>query len=142
MVQGFVISSYVLGLKTLITCMYQQLHSNSRFIRDTYQEIDISALPPGEVMQTTYNGEAIFIRRLTTAEVEETTQLPEETKIDTVSQQTLSDTEDSTKILVTTAACSHLGCIPVPYLGTYQGWQCLCHGSVYDKFGNVRQGPA
>ena len=38
--------------------------------------------------------------------------------------------------------CTHLGCIPVPYLGAYKGWVCLCHGSVYDKFGRVRQGPA
>lgn len=30
----------------------------------------------------------------------------------------------------------------MPYLGAYKGWVCLCHGSVYDKFGRVRQGPA
>jgi len=30
----------------------------------------------------------------------------------------------------------------VPYLGAYKGWVCLCHGSVFDKFGRVRQGPA
>ena len=40
------------------------------------------------------------------------------------------------------AVCTHLGCVPIPYLGAYNGWVCICHGSVYDKFGRVRQGPA
>lgn len=45
-------------------------------------------------------------------------------------------------MLVCSAVCTHLGCIPVPYLGAYKGWVCLCHGSVFDKYGRVRQGPA
>ena len=45
-------------------------------------------------------------------------------------------------ILVCSAVCTHLGCVPIPYLGNYNGWVCICHGSVYDKFGRVRQGPA
>jgi ubiquinol-cytochrome c reductase iron-sulfur subunit len=53
----------------------------------------------------------------------------------------LSDCGNS-QINVTSAICTHLGCIPAPYLGAYKGWVCLCHGSVYDKFGRVRQGPA
>ena len=48
----------------------------------------------------------------------------------------------NTKVLVVSAVCTHLGCIPIPYLGSYNGWVCICHGSVYDKFARVRQGPA
>ena len=44
--------------------------------------------------------------------------------------------------MVCSAVCTHLGCIPIPYLGAYSGWVCICHGSVYDKLGRVRQGPA
>lgn len=40
------------------------------------------------------------------------------------------------------SACTHLGCIPIPYMGPYGGWICICHGSVYDKLARVRQGPA
>mmetsp|Transcript_69405 Transcript_69405/g.96265 ORF Transcript_69405/g.96265 Transcript_69405/m.96265 type:complete len:88 (+) Transcript_69405:337-600(+) len=53
----------------------------------------------------------------------------------------ISDAGNSS-VVCTSAICTHLGCIPVPYLGAYKGWVCLCHGSVYDKFGRVRQGPA
>lgn len=72
MVQGFVISSYVLGIKTIITCLYQQMITRVRYVRDSYKELEISELPPGEVLQTSWNGELIFIRRLTVSEVKET----------------------------------------------------------------------
>jgi len=48
----------------------------------------------------------------------------------------------TTKVLVCSAICTHLGCVPIPYMGAYNGWVCICHGSVYDKFARVRQGPA
>jgi ubiquinol-cytochrome c reductase iron-sulfur subunit len=112
-----------------------------RYIRDSYKELDISELPPGEVLQTSWNGELIFIRRLTLTEVKDTNALPASTLLDKSSTTSLSDAGNSS-ILVCSAICTHLGCIPVPYLGAYKGWVCLCHGSVYDKFGRVRQGPA
>ena len=115
--------------------------TRTRYIRDTYKEIDIGELPPGEVMQTSWNGELIFVRRLTKAEVSESYALPETTRLDKVSLTKLNDCGNS-EINVTSAICTHLGCIPAPYIGAYKGWVCLCHGSVYDKFGRVRQGPA
>ena len=141
MLQGFILSSYVLGIKTIITVIYNQMITRTRYIRDSYKELDISELPPGEVLQTAWNGELIFIRRLTVSEVKETNALPNTTLLDKESVVTLSDAGNSS-VLVCSAICTHLGCIPVPYLGAYKGWVCLCHGSVYDKFGRVRQGPA
>jgi ubiquinol-cytochrome c reductase iron-sulfur subunit len=141
MVQGFVISSYVLGVKSILTVIYHQMNTRTRYIRDSYKELDISELPPGEVLQTSWNGELIFIRRLTLTEVKDTNSLPDSSLLDKVSVTSLSDAGNS-NILVCSAICTHLGCIPVPYLGAYKGWVCLCHGSVYDKFGRVRQGPA
>jgi hypothetical protein len=45
--------------------------TRTRYVRDSYKELDISELPPGEVLQTAWNGEIIFIRRLTQGEVKE-----------------------------------------------------------------------
>eukprot|EP00117_Sycon_ciliatum_P039715 scpid101950/ scgid29306/ Ubiquinol-cytochrome c reductase iron-sulfur subunit; Rieske iron-sulfur protein len=141
MLQGFVLSTYVIGIKTILTMVYQQMITRTRYIRDSYKELDISELPPGEVIQTSWNGDTIFVRRLTVSEVKESNALPTTTLLDKSSLVTLSDAGNSS-ILVCSAICTHLGCIPVPYLGAYKGWVCLCHGSVYDKFGRVRQGPA
>jgi ubiquinol-cytochrome c reductase iron-sulfur subunit len=112
-----------------------------RYDRDSYLEVDIGALPPGEVIQIVWNGEPVFIRRLTHQEVEQEHALPEETLLDKHKAVLLNDDKNS-KVLVCSAICTHLGCIPIPYLGNYKGWVCICHGSVYDKFGRVRQGPA
>ena len=64
------ISSYVLGIKTILTVVYNQMITRNRYIRDTYKELDIGELPPGEVLQTAWNGELIFVRRLTKSEVD------------------------------------------------------------------------
>ena len=44
--------------------------TRDRYVRDTYKELDISELPPGEVLQTSWNGDLIFVRRLTKSEVD------------------------------------------------------------------------
>jgi ubiquinol-cytochrome c reductase iron-sulfur subunit len=137
MLQGFVLSGYAVGIKTILSVIYGQMITNTRYVRDSYKEVDISELPPGEVLQTSWNGELVFIRRLTMTEVKETEALPKSTQLDKDSVTTLSPAGNS-EVLVCSAICTHLGCIPVPYLGAYKGWVCLCHGSVYDKFGRVR----
>lgn len=112
-----------------------------RYDRDSYLEVDISAVPPGEVIQIVWNGEPVFIRRLTIDEVNEETNASEDGLLDKKSKVELNQDKNS-KVLVCSAKCTHLGCIPIPYLGNFKGWVCICHGSVFDRFGRVRQGPA
>ena len=38
--------------------------------------------------------------------------------------------------------CTHLGCIPMPNKGDFDGFFCPCHGSHYDAIGRIRKGPA
>ena len=142
MVQGFILSAYVIGIKNIVNVIYAQMITRTRYVRDSYKEIDISELPPGEVLQTSWNGEIIFIRRLTNTEIKDTVALPKTTELDKAFEMNQITPAGNSSILCCSAICTHLGCIPVPYLGAYKGWVCLCHGSVYDNFGRVRQGPA
>lgn len=118
-----------------------RLNGWKRYDKDTYMEMEIADLPPGEVMQIVWNGMPVFVRRLTRAEIKQEDEYPTDTLIDKSKEVLLSDA-GSTKVLVCSAICTHLGCVPIPYLGAYGGWVCICHGSVYDKYGRVRQGPA
>lgn len=45
-------------------------------------------------------------------------------------------------MLVTSASCTHLGCVPTEGAGDYGAWFCPCHGSHYDFAGRIRRGPA
>ena len=62
----------------------------------------------------------VFIRRITAAEVKEQDSLPPGTLLDKT-EAILNDAGE-TKIVVTSAVCTHLGCIPIPYLGAYNGY--------------------
>lgn len=44
--------------------------------------------------------------------------------------------------LIMLGVCTHLGCIPYPDSGDFNGWFCPCHGSHYDLAGRIRKGPA
>jgi len=45
MLQGFILGNYVLGVKTVLTFVYNQMITRCRYIRDTYKELDIGSLP-------------------------------------------------------------------------------------------------
>jgi ubiquinol-cytochrome c reductase iron-sulfur subunit len=72
--QVYILSAvYYAGLLSLAR-MYAvgvigRLSGWKRYDRDTYMEMDITDLPPGEVMQIGWNGIPVFVRRLTAEEV-------------------------------------------------------------------------
>jgi ubiquinol-cytochrome c reductase iron-sulfur subunit len=112
-----------------------------RYFPDKYMEFDIGELPPGEVMQISWHGNPLFVRRFTKEEMDDEASTPEHSLMDTAHPPKFTEAPNS-KVLVVSARCTHLGCIPIPYVGKYKGWTCMCHGSIFDKWGRVRQGPA
>ena len=53
---GFNLSFFIISAKYGLLAVYQYLHGRTRYIRETYKEIDVGTLPPGECLQTTWNG--------------------------------------------------------------------------------------
>ncbi|MEL6323955.1 MAG: ubiquinol-cytochrome c reductase iron-sulfur subunit [Pseudomonadota bacterium] len=113
-------------------------------------EIDISKVPEGGEIRVLIGGKPFFIRHRTPAEIAaarniEADRLPDpQTDDDRLSP--LPTGELNPAILVTSGACTHLGCVPVGpsqgNTGDYGGWYCPCHGSHYDTSGRIRKGPA
>lgn len=48
-----------------------RLNGWTRYDRNTYMEVDISELPPSEVLQIVWNGTPVFVRRLTSQEIQQ-----------------------------------------------------------------------
>lgn len=48
---------------------------------------------------------------------------------------------DDGEVHAVSAACTHLGCV-VQWNSVEKGWDCPCHGSRFDRFGKVLNGPA
>jgi len=102
-------------------------------------EVDLSKIEPGQTVTVKWRGKPVFIRRRTPAEV---------AKEAAVVASGLRDPQaDSERVvnpewLVVVGVCTHLGCVPLPNAGDYNGWFCPCHGSHYDASGRIRKGPA
>ena len=102
-------------------------------------EVDIAAVPEGQIVTVKWRGKPVFIRHRTQKEIEREQATP---------LTDLPDPEpDSKRVkkpewLVVVGVCTHLGCIPTGHEGEFDGWFCPCHGSTYDVSGRIRSGPA
>lgn len=104
-------------------------------------EVDITNIKEGETITTMWRGNPIFITHRTPKQIQEAKD---------VNLADLRDPElDSARVkdnhekwLITIAVCTHLGCVPQPNKGIYDGFLCPCHGSQYDSSARIRQGPA
>jgi ubiquinol-cytochrome c reductase iron-sulfur subunit len=104
-------------------------------------EVDVSQIQPGQIVTVKWRGKPVFIRNRTEKEIADAKAVEVRTLRDpqTDAQRTKKGHEN---LLVVVGVCTHLGCIPLGHAGTFDGWFCPCHGSVYDTSGRIRQGPA
>lgn len=102
-------------------------------------EVKLSDIPEGKNITVKWRSKPLFVRHRTQQE------------IDSVNAVNLSDLRDpetddqrtkNPKWLVVIGICTHLGCVPIPNAGEFNGYFCPCHGSHYDASGRIRKGPA
>ena len=104
-------------------------------------EVDLAPIAEGQVITVFWRGKPIFISHRAQKDID---------LARAVNWHSLPDpAPDSARVkdghdqwLVVIGICTHLGCIPLPHQGDYDGWFCPCHGSQYDSAGRVRRGPA
>lgn len=104
-------------------------------------EVDLTPIAVGQDIKVFWRGKPIYISHRTKKQIE---------AAQNVQLSSLPDPQpDSARVkagkdqwLVVVGICTHLGCIPIAHEGSYDGFFCPCHGSVYDTSGRIRQGPA
>jgi len=104
-------------------------------------EVDLAPIAPGQIIRIFWRSKPIFIFRRTPKDIQ--------AAVDVDWRNLRDPAPDSARVkpdhqqwLVVIGICTHLGCIPLPHQGNYDGWYCPCHGSQYDSAGRVRAGPA
>ena len=104
-------------------------------------EVDLAPIAEGQVIKVFWRSKPIFISHRTKKEIEEArkvdvARLPDPQPDD----KRVKPGHDQWLVLI--GICTHLGCIPIAHQGSYDGFFCPCHGSVYDTSGRIRSGPA
>jgi ubiquinol-cytochrome c reductase iron-sulfur subunit len=121
-------------------------------------EVDISALPPGQMATVEWRGKPVWILRRTPEMLAALKDMPDladpESKKDQQPEYARNtDRSIKPELFVTVGICTHLGCSPVTLpQGTANpsvpadwkgGFFCPCHGSTFDFAGRVfRNKPA
>lgn len=120
-------------------CCANATEINPEQIVDYGAPVDVSGLSPGDWLIAQVEGKPVFVRRRTPDEIEIARSTPLAGLPDPARDE---DRAPEREWIVVSGACTHAGCTVSGGLGPYQGWLCLCHGSIYDLSGRVRHGPA
>jgi ubiquinol-cytochrome c reductase iron-sulfur subunit len=126
---------------TLVPLLAQMNPDASTIAAGAPIEVDLSPIAEGQIIKVFWRSKPIFIFHRAQKDIK----LAQD-----VDWHNLPDpAPDSARVkdgheqwLVVIGICTHLGCIPLPHEGNYDGWFCPCHGSQYDSAGRIRQGPA
>ena len=133
------------GVATLLPLISQMAPSKD-VLAESSTELDISAIQPGQAIKAVFRKQPVFIRNLTSREIEEANAVDVGSLRD---PQSLAERtkEGHQNILITMGVCTHLGCVPLgagegENKGEFGGYFCPCHGSHYDTAARIRKGPA
>jgi len=102
-------------------------------------EVDLAPIAVGQIIKVFWRGNPYFISHRTEKEIKAAEAAPLSSLPDPQPDQAR---VQKPQWLIVSAICTHLGCIPLAHEGSYGGFFCPCHGSVYDTSGRIRQGPA
>jgi len=119
--------------------LISQMNPDASTLALSSTELDIAAIPEGQIVTVKWRGKPVFVRHRTKKEIDEAVAVPLSQLPD---PQADSARAKKPEWLVVVGVCTHLGCIPLGHQGDYDGWFCPCHGSVYDTSGRIRSGPA
>jgi ubiquinol-cytochrome c reductase iron-sulfur subunit len=126
---------------TLVPLIGQMNPDASTIAAGVPVDVDLTPIAEGQVIKVFWRGNPMFVSHRTKKEIDEVRAVPlNDLRDPQTDQSRIKDGHD--QWLVVIGICTHLGCIPLPHQGSYDGWFCPCHGSQYDSAGRIRQGPA
>jgi ubiquinol-cytochrome c reductase iron-sulfur subunit len=108
--------------------------------------VNVGGIAENTAISVSWNGQPIFIRKLTAQQIADNQFIVPDTLPDPASYADRVKPGYETFVVVvglnTGVPCEVIGNDPADARGPFDGWQCPCDGSVYDPLGRVRGGPA
>lgn len=129
------------GAATLIPLISEMNPDASTIAAGAPIEVDLTPIAEGQIIKVFWRSKPIFISHRSAKEIAEARDVNLANLPDPQADQDRVKSGHD-QWLVVIGICTHLGCIPLPHQGNYDGWFCPCHGSQYDSSGRIRQGPA
>ncbi|WP_128891560.1 ubiquinol-cytochrome c reductase iron-sulfur subunit [Erythrobacter sp. HKB08] len=140
------VSAAGIGGVAVVYPLVSQMAPSADVLAESTTEVDVSGIEPGQSIKAIFRKQPLFIRRLTTEEMNQANavSLGQLRDAQTLDERTKEGHRD---VLVTMGVCTHLGCVPLGAAegenkGEFGGYFCPCHGSHYDTAGRIRKGPA
>ncbi|EYB97809.1 hypothetical protein Y032_0137g2037 [Ancylostoma ceylanicum] len=100
-------------------------------------EVDTNEIPEGQTKTFEWRGKPVFVKHRTKNEIARE-------KAVNVSELRHPQSDDERvkkdEWSVVMGVCTHLGCVPIPNAGDYEGgYFCPCHGTHFDASGRIRR---
>lgn len=134
-------SMAAVGVACAVWPLVDSLNPSADVLALSSIEVDLTNVKAGQTITVKWRGKPVFITHRTEQEIKEA----QEVKLSEL-RDPQTDAERVKKgyeqWLITIGICTHLGCVPLPNQGEFDGWFCPCHGSHYDSSGRIRKGPA
>jgi len=108
-------------------------------------EVDLASISVGARITVQWAQKPIFIDHRSEQQIANA--MTDDNNMNLIDPALDSERAQRAEWLVQIGICTHLGCVPKgqspgDLRGKWNGWFCVCHGSVYDAAGRVRKGPA
>ena len=129
------------GVAAVAWPLIDQMNPDASTLALAAIEVDISAIPEGQIITVKWRGKPVFIRHRTPKEIAMARADDHAPMKDPATDESRVKPGKS-EWLILVGVCTHLGCTPAFGGGPYGGYLCHCHGSIYDTSGRIRGGPA
>lgn len=137
---GALLGTFLLIVRYMLAPFWWIGQPKMTMVASSNIEVEIGVIEPKGCKTVVWRGKPIYIYRRSEKQLKDVNETP---------LSALRDPEEDKKrfpenndYAVVIAICTHLGCIPIPNEGVFNGFFCPCHGSHYDASGRIRQGPA
>ncbi|WP_306886813.1 ubiquinol-cytochrome c reductase iron-sulfur subunit [Amorphus orientalis] len=141
------------GVAAVAWPFIDQMNPDAAALALATTEVNVSSMSPGQSITVSWRGKPVFVRYRTEEEVNAAKETPlsdlkdpvarnENLQGDAPATDENRGAPDKEAWLIMVGICTHLGCVPIGEAGSFNGWFCPCHGSVYDTAGRIRSGPA